>query len=54
MSKIRKAIVAGLGAGVSALGTALAGGAKLDAQTLGAAAGLALATAWAVWRAPNS
>lgn len=54
MSKIRKALVAGLAAGVTGLGTALAGGARLDSQTIGAAVGLAVTAAWAVWRVPNA
>lgn len=59
MSKIRKAVVAGVGAGVGAAVTVLAkSGWRLDSATLGQAVGAFLAAGlpvgWATWRTVNA
>lgn len=62
MSKIRKAIVAGVGAGLSAglgaLITTLTNGGQVNEQSVAAALGVAIAAAIGagrlVWRVPNA
>lgn len=60
MPKIRKAITAGVVAGVAAAVAVLtkAGGGHLDAPTIGQALGAAVAAGvaagWATWRVPNA
>lgn len=53
MAKIRKAVLAALGAAATGLGAALADG-DLTSAELGTLAGLAIAAALAVWRVPNA
>jgi uncharacterized membrane protein (UPF0136 family) len=58
MARIRKAVVAGLGAGVAAGAAVLFKAGALDdttiGQALGAFAAAAVAVGWATWRAPNA
>lgn len=57
MKRIRKAVMAGAGAGVAAAAAVLAKSPNLDRATLGQAAGAflvaAVPVAWATWRIPN-
>jgi hypothetical protein len=63
LGRIRKSILAGVGAGIAAAGTLIVkaltegGLSKIDSPLLGAAVGAFVAAAvpvgWAVWRAPN-
>lgn len=58
MEKVRKAVIAGLGAGiVAALGVLLKAG-RLDSvtvsQALGALVAAGASVGWATWRVPNA
>jgi hypothetical protein len=54
MARIRKAIVAGLLAAAGALVTAVSNGTALSWPVVGAAVGVGVAAALAVWRVPNA
>ncbi len=57
MARIRKAIVAGAGAGIAAAAAVLAKSPNLNRDTIGQAAGAfivaAVPAAWLTWRVPN-
>ena len=55
MPRVRKALVAGVGAALTALITAaVQHGGIPDAAAIGSAVALGVAAAWAVWRVPNA
>lgn len=58
IARIRKAVIAGLGAGMAAFVAALAAAPAVDQDEVTRAVGVALlataATAWATWRVPNA
>jgi hypothetical protein len=58
LARIRKAVVAGLGAGVAAAVPVIWKSGKLDSATISQAVGAFVAAAalvgWATWRAPNT
>ncbi len=57
LARIRKAVIAGLGAGIAAGVGALAAGGALTKDQVSKALGVAIVaaagTAWATWRVPN-
>jgi len=57
IARIRKAVLAGLGAGVSAAVGALVAAGSLDQEQVSKAIGVGVAAAvavgWATWRVPN-
>lgn len=54
MAKVRKALLAGLGAGVASLATSWVKTGKLDWAAGGVAVGAAVVAGLAVWRVPNA
>lgn len=54
MSKIRKALVAGLSAALSALVAAVASGEGLSAVVVGGALAAGVVAGWATWQVPNA
>jgi CII-binding regulator of phage lambda lysogenization HflD len=54
MSKVRKALIAAVGAAATALVTSYAKTGKLDAAAVGIALGAAVVAGWAAWRVPNA
>lgn len=58
IARIRKAVVAGVGAGIAAGGAILLKAGNVDDTTIGQALGAFAAAAatigWATWRAPNA
>lgn len=58
LARIRKAVVAGAGAGIAAVVAVLTNGVTLDADGIAKLAGIFLAAAipvgWATWRTPNA
>lgn len=54
MSKVRKALLAALGAGLSAAVTALVSGKGLNSAAVGTIIGAMVVAGWAVWRVPNA
>jgi hypothetical protein len=58
LARVRKAVMAGVGAGIAAVVTALSTGVQLDADGIAKLAGIFLAAAipvgWATWRVPNA